>query len=117
MAQINQRIKAYLALASGRVFTDILFGAAPDHSKGGEVVFNPSLTGYQEILTDPSYQGQIVVMTPSHIGNTGTNKEDVESRKIFLSGFVVQEMSTLTSNWRSEDSLHDYLLKAGVPGL
>src|ERR1041385_7893117 len=117
MAEITQRTKAYLALASGRVFSGTLFGAAPDESKGGEVVFNTSLTGYQEILTDPSYQGQIVVMTPSHIGNTGVNKNDVESRRIFLSGFVVQEISGLVSNWRADGDLDAYLKKGGVPGL
>src|SRR5262249_13188459 len=116
MAQMT-KTKAYLALASGRVFTGTLIGASPDETKGGEVVFNTSLTGYQEILTDPSYQGQIVVMTPSHIGNTGINKNDVESRKIFLAGFVVQEISGLVSNWRSEETLDEYLKRWNVPGL
>lgn len=117
MAEINNRQKAYLALATGRVFQGTLFGATPDEKKGGEVVFNTSLTGYQEILSDPSYQGQIVVMTPSHIGNTGVNNEDIESKKVYLSGFVVQENSSIVSNWRSSSSLHDWLLKAGVPGV
>ncbi len=116
MAQVN-KTKAYLALASGRVFSGYLFGAQPDEKKGGEVVFNTSLTGYQEILTDPSYQGQIVVMTPSHIGNTGINKNDVESRKIFLSGFIVQEVSGIVSNWRSEETLDAYLKRWNIPGL
>lgn len=114
---MTQRQKGFLALASGRVFSGTLFGAKPDETKGGEVVFNTSLTGYQEILTDPSYKGQIVVMTPSHIGNTGVNKNDVESQKIFLSGFVVQEASGLVSNWRSDDNLDSYLTKWNVPGL
>ena len=114
---MKSKQKAYLALATGRVFQGTLFGAVPDESKGGEVVFNTSLTGYQEILTDPSYQGQIVVMTPSHIGNTGVNAVDVESRRIFLSGFVVQEISGLVSNWRSENTLHNYLVQAGVSGV
>src|SRR5258705_7959894 len=119
MATMKTRKKGYLALASGRVFSGTLFGAPPSAqgNSSGEVVFNTSLTGYQEILTDPSYQGQIVVMTPSHIGNTGVNVEDVESKKVFLSGFVVQELSGLVSNWRSAQSLDDYLLQAGVPGL
>ncbi len=81
------------------------------------MVFNTSLTGYQEILTDPSYEGQIVVMTASHIGNTGVNKADSESRNLFLSGFVVQEVSPITSNWRSDAGLHDYLKKHGVAGM
>src|SRR4051812_45884412 len=93
------KIKGYLALASGRVFQGWCFGAEPTENSNGEVVFNTSLSGYQEILTDPSYQGQIVAMTPSHIGNYGINPEDVESRKIFLSGFIVQEESALYSNW------------------
>ncbi|MCG3206054.1 MAG: Carbamoyl-phosphate synthase small chain [Elusimicrobia bacterium] len=118
MAEIIQHsIKGVLALATGKIFQGTLFGAVPSDKSGGEVVFNTSLTGYQEILTDPSYHGQIVVMTPSHIGNTGVNPEDVESRKIFLSGFVVQEISGLFSNWRATGSLSDYLAQAGVAGL
>ncbi len=117
MAEIKNKKKAYLALASGRVFHGYSFGAAPNEKDGGEIVFNTSLTGYQEILTDPSYQGQIVVMTPSHIGNTGINLADMESRRVFLSGFVVQEVSTIVSNWRSEKSLPDYLAEVGVPGI
>lgn len=118
MAEITRnKIKGYLALASGRVFQGTCFGAIPNEKSFGEVVFNTSLTGYQEILTDPSYQGQIVVMTPSHIGNTGVNPEDVESNKIFLSGFVVQEESSLYSNWRATSGLPNYLTDAGVAGL
>src|SRR4051812_22251298 len=101
MAEIRDRKKGVLALASGRVFQGWHFGAAPSDNSGGEVVFNTSLGGYQEILTDPSYQGQIVVMTPSHVGNYGVNPDDVESGKIYLSGFVVQEESCLYSNWRA----------------
>lgn len=113
---MKDRKKAYLALATGRIFEGWHFGAdVPE--KGGEVIFNTSLTGYQEIITDPSYQGQIVVMTPSHIGNYGINLEDVESKKIFLSGFVVQELSGVVSNWRANMSLEDYFKKAGVPGM
>ncbi len=115
MAEINNRKKGYLALANGRVFQGWMFGA--DVEGGGEVVFNTSLCGYQEILTDPSYQGQIVAMTASHIGNYGINIEDVESARLFLSGFVVQENSGLHSNWRASQSLHDYLAAAGIPGL
>ena len=89
------RKKAYLVLATGRIFEGRAFGADPKESTdgrpmaAGEVVFNTSLTGYQEILTDPSYQGQIVAMTASHVGNYGINNRDVESRKIFLSGFIL----------------------------
>jgi carbamoyl-phosphate synthase small subunit len=111
------QVKAYLALASGRVFEGWTFGAAPSEKSFGEVVFNTSLTGYQEILSDPSYQGQIVVMTASHIGNYGINPEDVESKKIYLSGFVVQELSRITSNWRSTKSLDQYLAEEGITGI
>ncbi len=111
------KVKGYLALASGRIFQGWCFGAEPNEKSGGEVVFNTSLSGYQEILTDPSYQGQIVAMTASHIGNYGVNLEDVESTRVFLSGFVVQEESVLYSNWRATSGLHEYLAKAGVAGL
>ena len=114
------RLRGHLALASGKAYAGWIFGAAPESASrtpGGEVVFNTSLTGYQEILTDPSYEGQIVVMTPSHIGNTGVNGQDVESARIFLSGFVVQEVSRRVSNWRASTSLMDYLANAGVTGL
>src|SRR4051812_37096932 len=119
MTTSRTKTKGYLALATGRVFTGYIFGADPDKAKknGGEVVFNTSLTGYQEILTDPSYEGQMVAMTASHIGNYGVNRGDVESKKIYLSGFIVQEESGLYSNWRADMSLHQYLEEAGVPGL
>jgi carbamoyl-phosphate synthase small subunit len=83
----------------------------------GEVVFNTSLTGYQEILTDPSYYGQIVCMTNPHIGNTGVNSEDPESPHPWCAGFVIFEKSELASNWRSEDSLETYLIENQIPGL
>lgn len=111
------KIKAFLVLATGRVFEGWHFGAPPQEKSFGEVVFNTSLTGYQEILTDPSYAGQIVAMTAPHIGNYGVNADDVESRKIYLSGFIVQELSQRHSNWRAESSLETYLLKAGVTGV
>ena len=116
MAEITRQ-KGLLVLASGRVFEGWRFGAEPSASSSGEVVFNTSMCGYQEILTDPSYYGQIVVMTPSHVGNYGVTSNDVESGKIYLSGFVVQEESHLYSNWRAEGSLHSYLFKAGIAGL
>lgn len=120
MAEIKTRRKALLVLATGRVFEGWGFGARPEEApaKGsGEVVFNTSLTGYQEILTDPSYTGQIVAMTASHIGNYGVNEQDVESSRLYLSGFVIQELSRRPSNWRSTMTLDDYLAKAGVPGI
>ncbi|MBZ0271559.1 glutamine-hydrolyzing carbamoyl-phosphate synthase small subunit [bacterium] len=106
---------AYLVLADGRVFAGERFGAAGETI--GEVVFNTSMTGYQEILTDPSYHGQIVCMTYPLIGNTGVNGEDIESRRIFAQGFVVRSRSLVTSSWRATNSLDDYLADNGVPGL
>jgi len=102
-------MKAILALEDGRVFIGRAFGAAGEVS--GEVVFNTSMAGYQEILTDPSYCGQIVVMTYPHIGNYGTNVEDEESLRPYVEGFVAREFSTLASNWRSSESLESYLKK------
>jgi carbamoyl-phosphate synthase small subunit len=102
-------MKAILALEDGRVFSGKAFGAIGE--VGGEVVFNTSMAGYQEILTDPSYCGQIVVMTCPHIGNYGTNDEDKESSRPYVEGFVAREFSTLASNWRSSESLEAYLKK------
>jgi carbamoyl-phosphate synthase small subunit len=102
-------MKAILALEDGRVFSGRAFGAVGE--VGGEVVFNTSMSGYQEILTDPSYCGQIVVMTYPHIGNYGTNDEDAESSRPYVEGFVAREFSTLASNWRSGESLEAYLKK------
>ena len=106
-----------LALASGLVFTGRAFGAGG--TVGGEVVFNTAMGGYQEVLTDPSYTGQIVTMTYPQIGNTGINPEDVESydRKVQVAGFVIKELSPVVSNFRSEQSLDDYLTAAGVLGI
>ena len=104
-----------LALEDGAVFTGTSFGATGEVD--GEVVFNTSMTGYQEILTDPSYRGQIVTMTYPQIGNYGVNEEDAESHRPHLSGFVVREVSRLASNFRATGSLHDYLLRQGVVGL
>ncbi len=106
---------AKLALEDGTVFTGVNFGASGEIS--GEVVFNTSMTGYQEILTDPSYHGQIVTMTYPLIGNYGVNTEDVESSGLMLSGFIVRELSRRHSNFRSSGSLEDYLAHAGVIGL
>ena len=104
-----------LALADGTVYRGHAFGAATVGT--GEVCFNTSLTGYQEILTDPSYAGQIVVMTYTQIGNVGVNAEDEESRRPFLSGFVVKEIFHEPSNWRSQGSLGAYMSDRGVPGI
>src|SRR5215831_12848116 len=106
---------AKLALEDGTVFTGTAFGAAAEVD--GEVCFNTSMTGYQEILTDPSYRGQIVTMTYTEIGNYGVNQEDVESGKPHLAGFIVKEFAERPSNFRSEDSLGAYLKRHGVVGL
>ncbi len=108
-------MRAALALADGRVFYGQAFGASGEIS--GEVVFNTSLSGYQEILTDPSYRGEIVTMTYPLIGNYGINREDVESSKPHLSGFIVKESCDTPSNWRSEMSLDVYLKENNIIGL
>ena len=108
-------MKAYLTLENGMVFEGKAFGAI--HPNVGEVVFNTGMTGYQEILTDPSYYGQIVVMTYPLIGNYGINYEDFESKKCWVRGFVVRELCGLSSNFRSEIELDDYLKSQGVMGL
>ena len=100
---------AVLALADGTIFRGTSVGA--DGKTIGEVVFNTAMTGYQEILTDPSYCRQIVTLTYPHIGNTGTNCEDMESRKIHASGLVIRDSSTVTSSWRSERSFRDFLVQ------
>ncbi|HUY32337.1 MAG TPA: glutamine-hydrolyzing carbamoyl-phosphate synthase small subunit [Pirellulales bacterium] len=106
---------AKLALEDGTVFCGAAFGAVGEVD--GEVCFNTSMTGYQEILTDPSYRGQIVAMTYPEIGNYGVNPEDVESDRPHLAGFIVRELSRVASNFRSAGGLSDYLASAGVVGL
>jgi carbamoyl-phosphate synthase small subunit len=106
---------ALLALADGRVFCGEALGAAGE--AGGEVVFNTSMTGYQEILTDPSYRGQMVCMTYPLIGNYGLNPEDVESRRPWLSGFIVKEACPFPSSWRSRIPLDDYLREHRIVGI
>ena len=106
---------AKLALEDGTVFTGRAFGA--DVETDGEVVFNTSMTGYQEILTDPSYHGQIVAMTYPQIGNYGINADDAESGKPWIRGFVVRELSRITSNHRAMCSVDDYLKAHGIPGI
>lgn len=107
--------KAVLLLEDGTYFVGRSFGA--DGETQGELVFNTSMTGYQEILTDPSYRGQIVVMTYTQIGNYGVNSEDVESKRVQVSGFVVREAFSRYSSWRAEKSLHEYLRESGVIGI
>jgi len=106
---------AVLALEDGSIFRGLAFGA--DATIAGECVFNTSMTGYQEILTDPSYFGQIVTMTAVQIGNYGISPEDAEAAVPKASGFVVRELSPIVSNWRSRISLHEYLRKNGIPGI
>jgi carbamoyl-phosphate synthase small subunit len=108
-------MKAILALEDGSVFHGQGFGARA--SACGEVCFNTSMTGYQEILTDPSYKGQIVTMTYPLIGNYGVNSQDVESWRPHASGFVIRELSPVVSNWRADFSLEKYLEDNGIPGI
>jgi len=108
-------MKAILALADGRIFEGKSFGATGEAQ--GEVVFNTAMSGYQEVLTDPSYRGQMVTMTYTQIGNTGINPEDIESRGLFLSGFIVKEYQDNYSNWRATMSLDAYLKENGVVGI
>lgn len=109
--------KAILALEDGHFFYGYAFSGFDKKETGGEVIFNTSMTGYQEILTDPSYKGQIVVMTPSEIGNYGTNPEDIESEKVHVNGFVIKDLSSISSNWRSTKTLQQYLNEIGVIGV
>src|SRR5213080_1362205 len=108
-------MNAVLALEDGSVFSGDAFGARA--SACGEVCFNTSMTGYQEILTDPSYKGQIVTMTYPLIGNYGVNRQDVESWRPHVSGFVIRELSPVVSNWRADTSLAAYLQENGIPGI
>jgi carbamoyl-phosphate synthase small subunit len=112
---MSTRREAILALADGRTFRGRAFGAVGETV--GEVVFNTAMTGYQEVLTDPSYKGQLVCMTYPQIGNTGINAEDAESRRVFVDGFIVKEYLERPSNWRSEMTLGKYLEDARVVGI
>ena len=107
--------KAYLILEDGMKFEGTSFGF--DGDTIGEVVFNTSMSGYQEVLTDPSYNGQIVAMTYPMIGNYGVNEEDVESDRVQVAGFVVKEYSKSYSNYRATDSLANYLIKSKIPAI
>src|SRR5262245_49930582 len=108
-------MKAILALEDGSVFHGAGFGASAEAC--GEVCFNTSMTGYQEILTDPSYKGQIVTMTYPLIGNYGVNNQDIESWRAHASGFVIRELSPIISNWRADFTLAQYLEKYDIPGI
>ncbi|MDY6959542.1 MAG: glutamine-hydrolyzing carbamoyl-phosphate synthase small subunit, partial [Halobacteriota archaeon] len=108
-------MEAIVLLEDGRVFEGSSFGA--EGERAGEVVFNTSMTGYQEILTDPSYKGQIVTMTYPHIGNYGVNTQDVESGGPKVEGFIVKELSRRVSNWRSSESLGQYLSDNDIVGV
>jgi len=108
-------VPAILALADGTLLHGASVGA--EGASAGEVVFNTAMTGYEEILTDPSYAGQIVTLTYPHIGNTGVNPEDVESRRIFAAGLVIRDLPRLASSWRRTQDLSSYLRDAGVVGI
>ena len=112
---VSPPLKALLALEDGRIFEGASFGAAGTCI--GEICFNTSMTGYQEVLTDPSYRGQIVAMTYPLIGNYGTNAADAESRSPHVRGFVIEELSEVASNWRAENSLDEYLRRWDIPGV
>src|SRR3954452_5325248 len=110
--RLLRHMDAILALEDGTVFQGVAAGA--DGEARGEVVFNTSMTGYQEVLTDPSYSGQIVTMTCPEIGNYGVSIGDVESRGPQVAGFIVREESPIASNWRSEKTLREYLVEHGI---
>jgi carbamoyl-phosphate synthase small subunit len=112
---VSAQREALLALADGRIFRGRAFGAIGETV--GEVVFNTAMTGYQEVLTDPSYKGQIVCMTYPEIGNVGINADDAESSGVHVEGFVVKDYRLRPSNWRSQMALGEYLEQAGVPGI
>jgi carbamoyl-phosphate synthase small subunit len=108
-------VTAQLVLEDGSVYTGKAFGAAA--TVVGEVVFNTSLTGYQEVITDPSYRGQMVCMTVAHVGNTGINAEDIESDQPQITALIVREISPVVSNWRANETLDSYLARHGIPGV
>jgi carbamoyl-phosphate synthase small subunit len=108
-------MKAILALADGRYFEGLGFGAVGEAA--GEIVFNTSMTGYQEILTDPSYEGQLIAMTYPQIGNVGVNPEDVESKRPYTKGFIVKDYTASPSSWRAAQPLHEYMKQYGIVGI
>jgi carbamoyl-phosphate synthase small subunit len=112
---MTEKLRASLVLEDGTTFRGYSFGASGEVA--AEIIFHTGMTGYQEVLTDPSYRGQMVVMTYPLIGNYGINELDEESSRPQVSGFIVRELSNRTSSWRSEESLHDYLARHGVMGI
>jgi carbamoyl-phosphate synthase small subunit len=115
LAEIIKDIPALLALEDGTVFTGRGFGAPVESA--GEIVFNTAITGYQEVLTDPSYRGQLITMTAPEIGNVGINPVDFESARPWCAGFVVRQLSPAVSNWRAESDLGKFLADFGIPGI
>ena len=115
MTNTREKKPAVLGLSDGTLFYGRALGYEGEAI--GEVVFNTAMTGYQEILTDPSYRGQLVTMTNPHIGNYGVTPEDHESARVWANGFIIRESSRLASNWRSQQSLHDYLVDAKIVGI
>jgi len=111
--RVEKSMKAYILLEDGTIFEGISCGA--DKTAFGEICFNTGMTGYQEILTDPSYAGQTVVMTYPLIGNYGISDEDVESNRIQVQGFIVKELCELENNWKSTKNLSDYLKEQNIP--
>jgi carbamoyl-phosphate synthase small subunit len=109
---VSQKTPAVLVLADGSVFRGCGIGA--EGETVGEVVFNTAMTGYQEILTDPSYAGQVVTLTYPHIGNTGANSEDVESNAVYAAGLIIRDLPLAASNWRQQENLSTYLTRSGV---
>ncbi len=109
------RLPAMLVLADGSIFRGVSIGAEAVTS--GEVVFNTAMTGYQEILTDPSYTQQIVTLTYPHIGNTGTTAEDEEAAKVYANGLVIRDLPLAASNWRNQEGLSEYLKRYGIPAI
>ena len=114
MAETEKR-PALLALEDGTIYRGTGFGS--DSESAGELVFNTAITGYQEVITDPSYRGQIVTMTAPEIGNVGVNGVDFESARPWCAGFVVRELSSEVSNWRAESTLGALLKLNGIPGI
>lgn len=112
---MSETTPAFLILKDGTQFQGTSIGA--DSNSVGEVVFNTSITGYQEILTDPSYAEQIVTLTYPHIGNTGTNLEDFESAKVFCKGLIIHDESLISSNFRTEKDLSKFLKDQGIPAI
>jgi carbamoyl-phosphate synthase small subunit len=115
---VNEREEAVLVLADGTTFDGEAIGATPvDGVAGGEVVFNTAMSGYQEILTDPSYAGQVIAFTYPHIGNYGINRDDLESRRSFCRGVVVRDLARRPSSWRATGDLESFLVAQGIAGI